>query len=133
MNRADFQRVSRMRVAEARVLLDNGHYSGAYYLLGYAVECAFKACVAKQVRRYDFPDRQLTMDSYTHDLGKLLRVSGLREQMDADILNDPNLHVNWTIVKDWSEQRRYETSVSEDTARDFYRAVTARGTGSYHG
>ena len=50
LNRDNLQRVSDLRAEEARLLLDNGHYPGAYYLLGYAVECALKACIAKQVR-----------------------------------------------------------------------------------
>ena len=47
-----------MRVKEAAVLLQNGCPEGAYYLAGYAVECALKACVAKQTREHDFPDRK---------------------------------------------------------------------------
>ena len=129
MNRTDFQKLSRIRVAEATVLLDNGHFLGAYYLLGYAVECALKACIAKQVRRYDFPERQLALDSYTHNLITLLKISGLQAQFDSDVKMDANLERNWTIVKDWSENNRYETVVPEDTARDFYRAVTGRSGG----
>ena len=126
MNRADFQQLSRIRVAEATVLLDNGHFLGAYYLMGYAVECALKSCIAKQVRRYDFPDRQMVNDSFTHDLDKLLRVSGLRAELDTDRQTDADLERNWFIVKDWSEHARYATAVLEDTAKDFYQAVTAR-------
>jgi hypothetical protein len=47
MNRNDFQKISRLRVKEAKALLDNGYPAGAYYLMGYAVECALKACIAK--------------------------------------------------------------------------------------
>jgi hypothetical protein len=47
MNRNDLQNLSRLREKEAKVLLDNGCFAGAYYLLGYAVECALKACIAK--------------------------------------------------------------------------------------
>ncbi len=129
MNRTDFQQLSRIRVAEATVLLDNGHFLGAYYLLGYAVECALKACIAKQLRRYDFPDRQRVNDSYTHDLDKLLRVSGMRAELDVDRQTDADLERNWFIVKDWSENTRYATAVLEDTVRDFYQAVTARRGG----
>jgi len=39
MNRVDLQKLSRIRVKEAKVLLDNGYFNGAYYLLGYSVEC----------------------------------------------------------------------------------------------
>lgn len=54
MNRATFQRISELRRSDAKALLTAGHYPEAYYLVGYAVECALKACVAKQVQRYDF-------------------------------------------------------------------------------
>src|SRR5262249_10273775 len=56
MTRADLQQLSRLRRREARVLLDAGHSAGAYYLVGYAVECALKACIARSTRRYDFPE-----------------------------------------------------------------------------
>ncbi len=55
MNRADFKRLSNLRVREAKVLLDKGLFAGAYYLAGYAVECAMKARIAGQTRRHDFP------------------------------------------------------------------------------
>src|SRR5919106_3680906 len=43
-----------------------GEPSGAYYLAGYAVECGLKACIAKQVRRHEFPDRTTVNQSHTH-------------------------------------------------------------------
>ena len=129
MNRGDLQNLSRIREKEAKVLLDNGCFAGAYYLLGYAVECTLKACIAKQIRRYDFPDRKLINDSYTHDLEKLLNISGLKNELERATRTNPNLAVNWAIVKDWSEQSRYSTGISEIMARDFHSAVTARRQG----
>ena len=129
MNRDDLQRISRLRVKEARVLFKNGYFSGAYYLLGYAVECALKACIAKQIKRYDFPDRKLINDSYSHELEKLLSVSGLKAELQEEIRSNPKLEVNWAIVKDWSVESRYSTDISETAARDFYSAVTARKNG----
>lgn len=129
MNRDDLQRIARLRVKEAKVLLENGYFSGAYYLLGYAIECALKACIAKQIKRYDFPDRKLINDSYSHELEKLLGVSGLKEKLQGEIRNNPNLEVNWAIVKDWSVESRYSTDISETAARDFYSAVTTRKNG----
>ena len=129
MNRADFQAISRLRVQEARALLQNGYYSGAYYLAGYAVECALKACIAKQTRRHDFPDRKLVNDSYTHNLERLLGVSGLKEELDSDSAGNPTLEQNWAIAKEWSEQSRYNTDIPENAARDLFSAVTARRNG----
>lgn len=129
MNRNDLQRLSRLRISEAKFLLDNNQFPGAYYLLGYSVECALKACITKQIRRYDFPDRTLTSRSYSHNLETLLEISGLdREFRDARRINQ-ELDLNWSIVKDWSVDSRYEWSISEQPVRDFYHAVNARRHG----
>ncbi len=56
MNRADLQQLGQMRIDEATLLLAHRHWSGAYYLAGYAVECALKACIAKRTQRHDFRD-----------------------------------------------------------------------------
>ena len=129
MNRGDLQRLSGMRVAEARALLDNGYFAGAYYILGYAVECDLKACIAKQTRRYDFPDRRQVADSYTHDLEKLLEVSGLKPEFQAETRRNRAFAVNWAIVEDWSEQSRYDSTISESTIRALYLAATVRRDG----
>ena len=127
MNRTDLQKLSRIRVKEAKVLLDNGYFNGAYYLLGYSVECTLKACIAKQVMRYDFPDKQLTAGSYTHDLNHLITTAGLRDELNDKIRNDPDFQRNWFIVRDWSERSRYLHEISE--AGSLYSACTAREKG----
>ena len=129
MNRYDLQRIARARVKEAKVLIDNGQFSGAYYLLGYAVECALKACIAKRTKRYDFPDRKLANDSHTHDLARLLIAAGLKRQFDADSMDNPRLASNWTIVKDWSSEVRYNIDISGSRAREMYSAVNDRSMG----
>ena len=58
MTRNDFQRLALLRVKESRALLQRGFYKGAYYLSGYAVECALKACIAKKTQRHEFPDKE---------------------------------------------------------------------------
>jgi HEPN domain-containing protein len=129
MNRTDFQRLARLRVKEAKTLLDNQCYEGAYYLLGYAVECAFKACIAKRIKRYEFPDKKLVNEIYTHDLSKLLSVSGLELEHREEIAANPNFESNWVIVKQWSEQARYLHGVSRSKARELYLAVVSNRGG----
>jgi HEPN domain-containing protein len=107
MNRADLQRLSRLRLQEARSLFKLKHYSGAYYLAGYSVECALKACLARDTRRFDFPDKELVLKSYTHKPAELLRVAGLLNDFQTAIKTLPNLEGNWNIVIGWSEQSRY--------------------------
>jgi hypothetical protein len=103
VNRADFQKLAQLRVEEAKALMAAKKYSGAYYLAGYAVECAFKACIAKKTRRYSLPDKEHANKAYTHDLERLLDLAGLKAALQAD----PARLANWSIVKDWSEQARY--------------------------
>jgi len=46
-------------------------------MAGYAVECALKACIAKQTKRYDFPDKKRVRDVFTHNLETLVKVAEL--------------------------------------------------------
>jgi len=124
MNRFDLQNMAEERVADAAALLDAGRFQAAYYLLGYSVECALKACIAKQVREFDFPDRKVVNDSYVHDVAKLLNTSGLTHLHEAEASGNLVFAKNWTIVKDWSEASRYDASITETEAIALFRAVT---------
>ena len=83
MNRSDLQRLSRVRLQEARSLFDLRLYSGAYYLAGYAVECALKACIAKAIQRYEFPDKERVNKSYVHKPSELIKVANLSADFDS--------------------------------------------------
>jgi HEPN domain-containing protein len=109
MNRYDFHKLARIRLEEAKVLLRNGKYEGCYYLCGYAVECALKACIAKMTRRYDFPDKAVLQGAYTHDLTLLLKIAKLEAARETASKRDGDFEVNWYIVKEWSQQSRCGT------------------------
>lgn len=79
-------------------------------MAGYVVECGLKACIAKQTRRFEFPDGARVNDSYQHALTKLIRVAGLEVQQQADGMLDPAFDYNWAIAKDWSEASRYDVT-----------------------
>ena len=129
MNRGDLQLLADLRVEDARVLLDAGQFAAAYYLLGYAVECGLKACVAKLTREHDFPDKQLVLDSYTHDLEQLLQISGVKREFDARVRVSKAFAVGWTAAKDWTEAARYDNNISGDKARNLLKAVTDAESG----
>lgn len=129
MNRQELQDISRVRRKEATTLLKAKHYAGAYYLLGYSVECALKACIAKQTNKYDFPNKEVALKAYVHNLEQLLKVAGLDYQLKQDMKTNKNLEVNWSIVKDWKETSRYIPSVSSAEAKDLYSACTSRTNG----
>jgi hypothetical protein len=122
VNRSDFQQLARIRLREAQALLDAGHYDGAYDLAGYAVECALKACIAKQTQRYDFPDRGNVNKSYSHDFAQLVEIAGLREFLVEERRSDPIFAVHWNIAMDWLETSRYER-VTEQRAVALVSAV----------
>lgn len=129
MNRQELQDLSHLRVREAKLLLDAGSYQGSYYLMGYAVECAIKSAIAKQVMQHDFPNKQLANECYSHDLRALMKTAGLWTDFDNSMRANPALADNWAVVKDWSEQTRYTLAVTEVRARDFHSACTARAQG----
>jgi len=128
MNKDDFKQIAKIRLKEAKTLLSNGNYDGAYYLCGYVVECGLKACIAKKTKRYDFPDKTTVEDSYTHEIEKLIGVAGLKQDLQNMIKRNKQFEVNWTVVKDWTEVSRYEIQ-SDKKAHDLYSAITNRKNG----
>jgi HEPN domain-containing protein len=107
MDRKDLQDLSRVRLKEAAALLKLGHFDGAYYLAGYAVECALKACIAKGTQRCEFPDKKKVESSYSHNFRELIKVAGLEEARLEQLGKDPEFQRNWEVVQTWSEQSRY--------------------------
>ena len=125
-NRQEFQKLARMRPSDARVLINSGNLEGAYYLTGLAVECALKACIAKNTKRNDFPPNlNIIRDIYSHDLSKLLTAAKLQTALDAERRRNASLDNRWAVVlKDWNVNSRY--AVGGLNARDLYRAVAGR-------
>jgi len=128
MTRNELKELSKLRLIEAKHLLDGGFYDGAYYLCGYSVECALKACIAKHIKRYEFPDKRLASESFTHDVSKLVKLAGLEPDLLRISGLNSNFKVNWSVVKDWNETSRYQRS-SRVKASDLYTAVDHRRNG----
>ena len=125
MNRSDFQTLAEMRIKEALALLENQCYEGAYYLAGYAVECALKACIARNTNQYDFPpDRNTINRIYSHNLDWLVREAGLEDAHQERVQSNLIFAEYWKIVVRWSEASRYETSVTMPEAAELYLAIT---------
>ncbi len=108
-------------------MLDLGFYDGAYYLAGYAVECALKACIAKGTQRHLFPDKKRVDLSHSHDFAQLIRVAGLKDEHQERIKGDPVFETNCDVVNYWSEQSRYRRSGRESAEA----LVSAVGNGRY--
>ena len=68
------------------------------------------------------------MDSYTHNLNQLIRVAGLQPALDSEMRRDANFAVNWAIVKDWTEDSRYDRNEA-GKAKGLYLAVADKKHG----
>ena len=123
MNSADFHKLTEIRIKEAKVLLDRKCYEGAYYLAGYAVECALKACIAKKTQAHDFPPQD-AKSFYTHDLVTLLSKADLNSLRQAREQKLVKFRFNWAVVKDWKTVTRYDHQIDAKRARDLYHAIT---------
>jgi HEPN domain-containing protein len=122
LKRRDFQDLAAVRLKEAKVLLRAGCHEGAYYLGGYVVECALKGCIAKRTERHEFPDKKRVLKAYTHDLQELIGLAGVEPNSKEPEKASRELNDNWAIVRDWSEESRYER-ISMVEAENLVQAV----------
>lgn len=119
-SRADFEKLLNLRLAEAKLLLAQNDWDGAYYLAGYVIEFALKIRIIAQLIKSDsFPDKKLAENFYKHDLTVLRRAAELADEMDSDT----SMSTSWDIVKEWSEQTRYQLGKTEYEARSLCEAI----------
>jgi hypothetical protein len=124
MTRAELQQLTRDRLRDAKILLAGRRWAGAYYLAGYAVECALKSCIIAHLMRTDqFPEKRYSEQCWTHSLEQLVTLAGLKADLDAAKTGDPDLKVNWDTVKDWHEATRYARQ-TKAKAVALYKAIT---------
>jgi HEPN domain-containing protein len=122
MMRADFQRLAELRLSEAEALLRAGLWAGAYYLAGYAVEHALKACIAKRTRAEEYPPRNTKESHYVHDVKKLVVTADLESELKAKRA-DTAFADNWKVVTDWNEHARYEDTWTQAEAEALLKAI----------
>jgi hypothetical protein len=106
-DRVILRQLATFRLEEAKLLMREGYFSGAYYIAGYAIEFALKARIAAQFRADEIPDKDLVNAIYRHDLAKLLGLAGLETALKDACRNDSELDRRWSIVKNWNEGARY--------------------------
>jgi hypothetical protein len=127
MNRSDFQRLAKVRLREAKLLLGANAPDGAYYLAGYAVECALKACIAKSTQRHDFPDKARVNRSHTHNVREPISVAGLKAAHE-EAVRQYEFSWRWDIMIQWTEDSRYQGN-SADDAQALIEAIENRKYG----
>jgi HEPN domain-containing protein len=107
LTKAVLEQLARTRVAEAEQLMNAGLWSGAYYLGGYAVELALKACIARIFQPSTIPDKRFIERIFTHNLIALVDLAGLKGHHSAKSKVDPVFAQHWEALQDWSEEARY--------------------------
>ena len=108
LTKNDLERLAQLRLDDARFLFQAGRASSAYYLAGYAVELALKACIAKLMQANVIPDKAFINDIYTHRLDRLLSTAGLGPQFSIDSKANSKFAAYWANVTKWTEESRYE-------------------------
>ena len=108
MERATLRSIAQSKYDDAELLFQNGRFSNAYYLFGYAAEIAIKARIAQKFLSDTIPDKKLVNDVYSHDLAKLILLAGLAEALSEARKNSTNFDSNWSAISDWEETSRYD-------------------------
>lgn len=110
------RKLASKRFTEAKLLNKKRLYSGAYYLGGYVIELALKACYCRNVKKGSFPpERGIYNKLYSHDLNNLLDVSGIKSNFNTEALTNNSLQTAWNIAKEWSEDTRYTIFKKDDS------------------
>ena len=126
MDRKELRSLAALRLREAQVLLSAGLSDGAYYLAGYAAECAVKAC--KATRRFEFPDKKRVDLSYSHNLRDLVRIAGLEELRSERASKDIEFRNRLDTVQSWSERSRYRRN-DQAAAEELLKAIADKPDG----
>lgn len=117
MNQVQLQQLVEDRLLDAAALLVGQRWSFAYYVAGYAVECALKSCVLAQMVRtgwvFDEDNRNKKIgEVMTHDFVQLMSVAGIKGDLDTALANSAaaggEFMAFWGRVQNWKPTSRYE-------------------------
>jgi hypothetical protein len=81
----DFKKLAEKRLETVKVLIENGEWGVAVYLMGFVLECILKASACKVLNLKLYPEIKITKDEritryfHTHDFNMLLIVSGMSD------------------------------------------------------
>jgi len=123
LNRELLRQLSEQHLADAQVLLEQRRWPGAYYLAGYSVECALKACIAKLTKVHDFPHKD-SPQAFTHRLDILVGLAELEQARIDKAKSSLDFKLNWAVILEWSEESRYDLSAGDREARNLIHAIS---------
>jgi hypothetical protein len=129
MNQAELRLMATERILDADALIAAGRWAFAYYVAGYAVECALKSSVLARmiVTGAVFEEKKSAPNYRTHDFGDLIVAAGLKAELDARLAHSAAVGdafvTNWGVVTQWNETSRYEAKTQLESA-SLYGAIT---------
>jgi HEPN domain-containing protein len=125
VNQADLQSQAQERILDADALIKGGRWSFAFYVAGYAVECALKSCLLARMiyTGWVFQEKAKIIECLTHNFGELIKLSGLKDELDARLAANPAFVGNWAIITQWKVTDRYGQKTEAD-AKALYAAIT---------
>jgi hypothetical protein len=131
VNKADWATLSDERLEDAKALLGASRWAAGYHLTGYAVECAFKACILNFVANQPdiiFTNKRFSEKTWTHDPTELVKLADLDMQLDHDMQANPITARNWAVVKLWTVESRYQRK-NQIEAEELFAAVADQPDG----
>jgi hypothetical protein len=128
IHKNELVRLAEEKAADARLLLEHGRYSNAYYLAGYAVEIGLKAVIARQFQADTLPDKSFVNKVYVHRLIDLIRLAGLDSEFEQLLREDYAFAKLWSVVAGWTEEARY-AAVEQTTATNMVDALLNHDSG----
>lgn len=116
MNQTELRKLAEERVKDAEALLAAGRWEFAYYAAGYAVECALKSCIlARMVHTaWVFEEKWKAQECMTHDMIELIRLAGLKGELDDALAASSEFVSNWATVEKWKVVSRYESKTEAE-------------------
>lgn len=123
ITKADLEKLADEKLSDAQALLGVKSWSNAYYLAGYAVELAIKACIAKSFKADTIPDKDLVIKTYSHEFSRLIGTAGLTAELQNQVLASQDFGAAWGVVNEWSPEDRYRFN-SEQDAKELIEAIS---------
>lgn len=130
MNQALLRLMANERILDAGALRAAGRWAYAYYVAGYAVECALKSCILAQMINTGgvFTSKKFAEECFTHDFGTLVKLAGLTPMLNAELATNAAFVGFWGTAILWKETSRYEQKTQPE-ADALYLAITDNPNG----
>ena len=110
ITRKNLQALSQAKISDATLLFENSRWANAFYLAGYSLELALKACAAWQFQAGTMPDKKFVNSLYTHRFDDLIGSAGLHAELRTKQDVDSIFSANWGIAAEWTPEARYDAT-----------------------